>query len=54
MNILVIQETDWLTRGPHTQHHIFEKLSEKSSILITVIDYDIDHIQHFRSPLVKK
>ncbi|MFX1420353.1 MAG: glycosyltransferase [Promethearchaeota archaeon] len=54
MNILVIQETDWLTRGPHTQHHIFERLSENASISISVIDYDIEHIQHFRSFLVKK
>jgi len=54
MNILVLQETDWLTRGPHSQHHIFEKLSEKPSILITVIDYDIDKLQNFRSSYVKK
>ncbi len=54
MNILVLQETDWLTRGPHTQHHIFEKLSEKPSILITVIDYDIDKLQKFRSFFIKK
>ena len=54
MNILVLQETDWLTRGPHTQHHIFEKLSERPSISITVLDYDIDKLQKFRSPYVKK
>ena len=54
MNILVLQETDWLTRGPHTQHHIFEKLSERPSISITVLDYDIDKLQKFRSSYVKK
>ncbi|MHA2336199.1 MAG: glycosyltransferase [Candidatus Hodarchaeales archaeon] len=54
MNILVLQETDWLTRGPHTQHHIFEKLSENPSILITVIDYDIDKLQNFGTSFVKK
>ena len=42
MNILVIQETDWLTRGPHIQHHIFERLSRNPSINIKVLDYDID------------
>ncbi|MFX1454504.1 MAG: glycosyltransferase [Promethearchaeota archaeon] len=54
MKILVLQETDWLTRGPHTQHHIFEKLSEKPSIIIKVIDYDIDQKQNFRTTLIKK
>jgi len=54
MNILVLQETDWLTRGPHTQHHIFEKLSERPSISITVLDYDIDKLQKFRSLCIPK
>ncbi|MFX0001900.1 MAG: glycosyltransferase [Candidatus Hodarchaeota archaeon] len=54
MNILVLQETDWLTRGPHTQHHIFENLSRKNTMKITVIDYDIDKIQKFSSCIVKK
>ncbi|MFX1600464.1 MAG: glycosyltransferase, partial [Promethearchaeota archaeon] len=54
MNILVLQETDWLTRGPHTQHHIFENLSRNKSIKITVFDYDIDKIQKFKSLIVKK
>ena len=54
MNILILQETDWLTRGPHTQHHIFENLSRNNSIKITVFDYDIDKIQRFKSRLIKK
>jgi len=54
MNILVLQETDWITRGPHTQHHIFENLSRKNSFKITVFDYDIDKIQKFRSCIIKK
>ncbi len=54
MNILVLQETDWLIRGPHTQHHIFENLSRNKSIKITVFDYDIDHVQKFKSRIVKK
>lgn len=54
MNILVLQETDWLIRGPHTQHHIFENLSRKKSIKITVIDYDIDKVQKFKSCIIKK
>jgi len=51
MNILVLQETDWLTRGPHIQHHLFEQLSRRSSFNITVIDYDIDKIQRSDSLL---
>ncbi len=54
MNILVLQETDWLTRGPHTQHHIFENLSRKKTIKIIVIDYDIDKVQKFNSCIIKK
>lgn len=54
MNILGLQETDWLTRGPHTQHHIFERLSLNPNIKITVFDYDIDKIIKLKSLIVKK
>ncbi|MBY9016279.1 MAG: glycosyltransferase [Candidatus Lokiarchaeota archaeon] len=54
MNILGLQETDWLTRGPHTQHHIFERLSKNSNVKITILDYDIDKILKLDSLLVKK
>jgi len=42
MNVLVLQETDWIERGPHPQHHIFERLSRNQNINIIVLDYDID------------
>ncbi|MFX0022003.1 MAG: glycosyltransferase [Candidatus Hermodarchaeota archaeon] len=54
MNILVLQETDWLTRGPHTQHHVFERISKNKKIKITVFDYDIDRIMHSKSIFIKK
>ena len=54
MHILVLQETDWITRGPHTQHHIFEDLSTINSIKITVLDYDIDKVQPSKSLFVKE
>lgn len=38
MKILVVQETDWLKRGPHQQHHLMERLSLKGH-QIRVIDY---------------
>lgn len=54
MNILVLQETDWLTRGPHTQHHVFERMSKNSNIKITIFDYDIDKIMHSKSVFIKR
>ena len=54
MHILLLQETDWLTRGPHTQHHIFEALSLNNSIKITVIDYDIDSLERSNSLFIKR
>lgn len=54
MNILGLQETDWLTRGPHTQHHIFERLSLNPNIKVIVFDYDIDKIIKLKSLIVKK
>jgi glycosyltransferase involved in cell wall biosynthesis len=54
MNILGLQETDWLTRGPHTQHHILERLSLNPNIKVTIFDYDIDKIIKLKSLIVKK
>jgi len=41
VRILVVQESDWITRGPHQQHQLFERLAVKGHE-IRVIDYDID------------
>ncbi|MFX0025460.1 MAG: glycosyltransferase [Candidatus Hermodarchaeota archaeon] len=54
MNILVLQETDWLIKGPNTQHHIFERLSLNPSIKIEIIDYDIYKSMHADSLMIKK
>jgi len=54
MIILGLQETDWLTRGPHTQHHVFERLSKNPNFKITVFDYDIDKIIRLKSLIIKK
>jgi glycosyltransferase involved in cell wall biosynthesis len=40
MKILVVQESDWIKRGPHQQHHLMERLSLKGHE-IRVIDYPI-------------
>jgi len=41
MKILVIQESDWLERNPHQQHHLMDRMAVKGH-KIRVIDYPID------------
>jgi len=40
MRILVVQESDWVERGPHQNHHLMERLSERGHT-IKVIDFEI-------------
>ena len=40
MKILLVQDTDWLLRGPHQQHHLIERLSLKGHD-VRVIDYEL-------------
>ena len=40
MKILLVQDTDWLVRGPHQQHHLMERLSLKGHE-VRVIDYEL-------------
>ncbi|TET42912.1 MAG: glycosyl transferase GT4 family protein, partial [Elusimicrobia bacterium] len=39
MNILLVQETDWLKRNPHQQHHLADNLSLRGH-RVRVIDYE--------------
>ena len=39
MKILLVQDTDWLERGPHQQHHLMDRLSMRGHE-IRVIDYE--------------
>ena len=41
MRILVVQESDWLERGPHQSHHVMERLALRGHE-IRVIDFEID------------
>ena len=50
MRIIIVQETDWLRRGPHQQHHLFERLSLRGHE-ITVLDYPILRPHWPREPL---
>lgn len=40
MRILIVQESDWLKRGPHQQHQLADRLSLRGH-QIRVIDYEI-------------
>ncbi len=51
MRIIVVQETDWLRRGPHQQHHLFERLSLRGHH-VTVLDYPILRPHWPREPFV--
>jgi glycosyltransferase involved in cell wall biosynthesis len=41
MKILLVQESDWLERNPHQQHHLMDRMAIKGHE-IRVIDYPID------------
>ena len=40
LRILVLQESDWVDRGPHQSHHLFERLSQRGH-RIRVVDFEI-------------
>lgn len=40
LKILVVQETDWIKRGPHQSHHLLERLSALGH-KIRVIDFEL-------------
>ena len=40
MKILVVQDTDWLKRGPHQQHHLLDRFSLKEHE-VRVIDHEL-------------
>jgi len=51
VHIVVVQETDWLKRGPHQQHHLMERLSLRGH-QITVLDYPILRPHWPKEPIV--
>ncbi len=53
MKILVVQESDWIERGPHQSHHLMERLSVRGHE-IRVIDYEIGWRQRESKGLVTK
>ncbi len=53
MRILVIQESDWMKRGPHHSHHLMERLSKKGHN-VRVIDYEIQWKEGGKKGLISK
>ena len=53
MKILLVQETDWLEKGPLQQNHLMERLSLKGHE-IRVIDYEILWKTHGKKELLSK
>lgn len=53
MNILVVQESDWIQRNPHQQHHLMERLSLRDHKIL-VIDYEIDWKNNNNKGLISK
>ena len=51
MRLVVVQETDWLQRGPHQQHHLFERLSARGHEVV-VVDFEILYTPWPAAPLV--
>ncbi len=50
MKILLVQESDWLRKGPHQQHHLMERLSLRSHE-IRVIDFQVRWTSTEKGPL---
>ncbi len=53
MKILLVQESDWLERNPHQQHHLMERMALRGHE-IKVIDYPIDWPNSVGSGLIYK
>lgn len=53
MNILVVQESDWIQRNPHQQHHLMEGLSLRGHNIL-VIDYEIGWKKNRHDGLISK
>lgn len=53
MNILVVQESDWIERGPHQSHHLMERLVKRGHE-IRVIDYELLWREHKSKEIISK
>lgn len=53
MKILLLQETNWIERGLHQQHHLMDRMSLRGHV-IHVIDYDLLWKTKNERPLFKR
>jgi glycosyltransferase involved in cell wall biosynthesis len=53
MKILVVQESDWLEKGPHQSHHLMERMSARGHE-VRVIDFEIQWKLHEKNGLISK
>ncbi|RLT47054.1 MAG: glycosyltransferase WbuB [Chloroflexi bacterium] len=53
LRLLVVQETDWLQRGPHQQHHLFERLSLRGHTVVAV-DFEMLYTPWPKAPLLAR
>lgn len=51
MKILVVQESDWMAKGPHQSHHLMERMSARGH-KVRVIDFEILWREHERNGLI--
>lgn len=51
MRILVVQESDYLERGPHQSHHLLERLVQRGHE-VHLIDYQVDWKKHRESGII--
>jgi glycosyltransferase involved in cell wall biosynthesis len=53
MKILLVQETDWLKRGPHQQHHLMDRLALRGHE-VRVIDYEFMQKADLYRPAIRE
>ena len=53
MRILVVQESDWLEKGPHQSHHLMERMSARGHE-VRVVDFEILWRNHEPKGLLSK
>ena len=53
MRILAVQETDWLKRGPHQQHHLLDRMALRGHE-VRVIDYEYMQKADSLRPVIRK
>lgn len=53
MRILVVQETDWIKRGPHQQHHLVDRMALRGHE-VRVIDYEFMQKADLLHPAIRE